>query len=152
MALKDHDLKPKPAPDSDAAMLARMDGLDDNGLLSLRHQIGLRLQTDLSKLDLAHELGAQYRAGMALLESVTNKNDGTPANQRAQVFNSVGAMLEKVIKQQKVVYSAERLKRFEAAFLKVLKSLEPDTARIFFDLYGEYLNADQMPDLAAEEP
>ena len=48
------------------------------------------------------------------------------------------------------VASAERLKRFEAAFLKVLKLLPPADARVFFDLYGEYLAEDQMPEGEAE--
>jgi hypothetical protein len=137
MTLKDLGLKAKPIVNVDL-----LEGLDDAQLLTLRQRLDKKLRLDLKNLDLAEELGMQYRDGMTLLASVREDKD-TPANQRAQVFNSVGAMLEKIIKLQKIVYDAERLKRMEAAILKTLKELPDDKKRLFFDLYGEYLTVEQ---------
>lgn len=138
MALKDLGLTAKPA----AAAIDPLEGLDDAQLITLRQRLDKKLRLDLKQLDLAEELGLQYRDGMALLASVREDKD-TPANQRAQVFNSCGAMLEKIIKMQKVVYDAERLKRMEAAILKTLVDLPDEQKRLFFGLYGEYLTAEQ---------
>lgn len=134
MALKNHSLQaPKPAEKVD--LLA---GLDDKALISLRQRIDMTLKVDLSRLNLAEELGLQYRAGMAMLQDLET-DEGTPMNQRAQVYNSVRASLTEIIKQQKIVYTAERMKRYESAFLKVLQQLPPESTRVFFDLYGEFL-------------
>lgn len=144
MALKDLPMKKGAATQAD--ILA---GLDDEQLLALRHRLDKKLRLDLTKLNLAEELGMQYRSGMTLLASVQDDSD-TPANQRAQVFNSVGAMLDKIVKNQKIVYDAERLKRFESAFLKVLDLLGTDEMkRRFFDLYGDYLKKNEKPEEAA---
>ncbi len=133
MTLPDHRLTQVKAPEVDP-----LRGMDDQALLNLRHAIDLRLKIELSDLNLSEELGLQYRSGKALLDSVQNDKD-TPANQRAQVFNSVSMMLEKIVKHQRVVYDAERLKRFEVAFLKVLEKLPLEAKQQFFELYGEYL-------------
>jgi hypothetical protein len=125
-----------------------LDGLSDEELIALRMRLDKRLNLDLKELDLAEELGMQYRAGQILLASVQDDKN-TPANQRAQVFNSVGNMLKDIVKQQKVVYDAERLKRFESAFLKVLEDLPDDKKRKFFDLYGEYLKGDAKKEATA---
>lgn len=134
MTLKNHSLDvPGRAKKEDP-----LEGLDDNALLALRNRIDSLLTVDIDALNLTEELGLQYRAGKALLASL---GDDTPANQRAQVFNAVSAMLTKIIEQRKMVASAERLKRYEAAFLKTLEALADDTARaVFIDLYQEFLD------------
>ncbi len=132
--LKDHSLaKAKVVPKADP-----LEGLTEAEMIALRQRIDLKLKVDLSRLDLAEELGLQYRAAMVLLDSIQGDKD-VPANQRAQVYNSVRSSLGEIIKQQKIVYSAERLKRFEAALFKVLSSLSIEQTRIFFDLYGDFL-------------
>lgn len=114
-------------------------GLDDNGLLALRNRIDSLLTTDIGQLNLTEELGLQFRAGKALL-AVVQEDDETPANQKAQVFNAVSAMLSKIIDQRQFVFNAERLKRFEAAILKTLEAIEDENAKhVFFDLYAEFL-------------
>lgn len=140
--IKDRSLAPQAVIKVDP-----LEGLDDAQLIALRHRLDKKLNLDLTQLNLAEELGLQYRSGMALLASVQEDKD-TPANQRAQVFNSVGAMLAQIVKQQKVVYNAERLKRFESAFLKVLEELPDASKRKFFDMYGEFLKEETKPDEA----
>lgn len=134
MTLKSYSLKqPEAAPG--ISLL----GMSDAALLSLRHEIDVKLKIEIKNLNLTEELGLQYAQGKQLLSDV-QADDDTPANQKAQVFNSVGAMLDKIIKQQKIVYSAERIKRFEVAFLKVLDKLPPESKEVYFDLYGEFLD------------
>ena len=134
MALKEHSL----AKDIPAAKIDLLAGLTDEELISLRTKIDLRLQVDLSRINLAEEIGMQYRSAMVLLQSIQDDKD-VPANQRAQVLNSVRTTLADIIKQQKIVYSAERQKRYEAAIKKVLEQLPVESTRVFFDLYGDYL-------------
>lgn len=134
MTLKNHSLNPA-APETKADPL---EGLSEKELLELRTRIDSKLKVDLSRINLAEELGLQYRSGMAMMLEVQGDKD-VPANQKSQVFNSVSKMLQDIIKQQKIVFSAERMKRFEAAFLKVLQQLPPAQTRTYFDLYGEFL-------------
>jgi hypothetical protein len=124
------------------ASIDPLEGLDDEQLLALRRRLDKKLNLDLARLNLADELGMQYRSGQLLLAKV-QEDDETPANQKAQVFNSVGTMLKDIVKQQKIVYDAERLKRFESAFIKVLEELPVESKRKFFDLYGEFLKNDK---------
>ena len=112
--------------------------LDEEALLKLRSEIDDKLQIGIKNLTLTEELGLQYRNGMKLLKDIQSDNQ-TPANQKAQVFNSVSGMLEKIVKMQESVYSMERLKRYEVAFLKAIETLPVEGKENFFDLYGSYL-------------
>jgi hypothetical protein len=141
MTLKNHSLAPKPGK---APAVDLLKDLSDDDLLRLRNEIDKKLQLDPRSLNMGDELGAQYRAGKALLAKIQDDND-VPANQRAQVFNSVGTMLKELTKLMGVVYDAERLKRYEAAFMKTLQDLPEPQQRRFFDLYSDYLNADGTP-------
>lgn len=112
--------------------------LSEDQLLALRAEIDDKLQIGIKNLNLTEELGLQYRNGMKLLKDIQSDNS-TPANQKAQVFNSVSGMLEKIVKMQESVYSMERLKRYEVAFLKAIETLPVEGKENFFDLYGSYL-------------
>jgi hypothetical protein len=140
MAIKEYAMSKVDKAKSDP-----LEGLDDEELIALRLRLDKRLNLDLKELNLAEELGMQYRSGQILLASVQD-DKGVPANQRAQVFNSVGSMLKDIVKQQKVVYDAERLKRFESTFIKVLDLLGTDEMKKrFLDLYSQYLAEDETP-------
>lgn len=135
--LKNHNLNPSKAPEK----FDPLTGLDDDGLLQLRNRIDSMLTIDIDDLNLTEELGLQFRAGKLLLAKVQEDAE-VPANQKSQVFNAVSAMLTKIIDQREFVYNAERLKRFEAAVLKVLEeSATPEQRATFFDLYAEFLGA-----------
>jgi DNA mismatch repair ATPase MutS len=116
-----------------------LEGMNDNDLLDLRRRIDIQLKVEIKHLKLTEELGLNYRKGQVLLDE-TMRDAACPANQKAQVFNSVKSMLSQIIVEQGIVYSAERLKRFEIAFLKVLEKLPKESQETFFDLYGEFLN------------
>ncbi len=133
--LKDHQLKAI-APPEKPDLLA---GLTEADLMTLRHEIDVKLKLDLKSMNLAEELAVQFRQGKLLLESVTKVGSDVPTNQQAQVFNTLNAMLNTIAKQMDIVYSAERLKRFEVSMLKVLEQLPKESKEKFFDMYGEFL-------------
>ena len=132
--LKNYDLNSTPAEPVDL-----LKGLDHEAMLVLRRRIDAELRIEIADINLTEELGLQYRQGQLLLAEVMADRT-TPVNQKAQALNSVRATLESIINQQQIVYSAERLKRFEVAFHKVLEKLEPESRELYFNLYGEYLH------------
>lgn len=144
MTLKSHSLtQDAPAPKEPTAvelLMPTLETMSEVDLQELRHQVDLRLQLDLGNLDLAEELGLQFRQGKALLHEVQIDKD-TPNSQKAQVFNSVRSMLSDIVKQQESVWGMERLKKIEIAIVKALSGDDvPADVRVrFFDIYGEYL-------------
>ncbi len=139
--MKDHSLK---APEAQAAN--RLDGLNESQLLDLRVEIDSRLHIRIADLDLTEELGLQYQMAKILLSQVQTDKD-IPANQRAQVFNTVREQLTQIVKMQEAVWNMERLKRYEAAFKKSVETFRnyddnraTTMMEVFMDLYGDYLN------------
>ncbi len=116
-----------------------LDGKTDEELIHLRAEIDSRLHIDPKNLNMAEELGMQYKQGKILLSKLNDPSDQTPTNQKAQVFNSVQAMLAAIVKQTEIVYSSERLKRYEAALLRLLMDLPKDSKEKYFEMYGEFL-------------
>ena len=138
MALKNHKLSSNPEdPLND--ILNRVEALSEESMLRVRNMIDQHLKTNIADLNLAEELALQYRQGKRLLTDAQSSKD-SPLNQQAQVFNTVQAQLEKIIKLQQAVYSQERLKRYEVAFMKCSELLPLDARKRFFDLYQDYLN------------
>lgn len=131
--LQNHSLDPR-----SAASRISLEGMDEAALLKLRAQLDDKLQVEIRQINLTEELGLQYRAGKLLLEETQNDPE-VPANQKAQVFNSVNSMLASIVKMQESIYSMERLKRYETAFLKALETLPKEGKEAFFDLYGTFL-------------
>lgn len=119
-------------------IVAQLASLDESELFHVRAAIENLQPTDLEKLDLNAELALQFRQAKLLLTEV-QKEAGVPANQKAQIFNSVRAQLADIVKQQESVWGMERLKTFEQAVLKVLKALPQDMRDLFFDLYCKHL-------------
>jgi hypothetical protein len=153
--LKDFSLKSNTAnPGSKSKLdlvIDQLPGFDDKELAELRYALDALLPLDLGKLDLAEELALQFRQAKVLLVEV-QRDATTPANQKAQIFNSVRAQLESIVKQQEVVWSMERLKKFEVAFIKAANLLTPEARDAFFDLYGEFLQDPNKATGAAPAP
>lgn len=141
MSLKNHSLTQEPKPvivSPVTLLLPEIEKLSEAELVELRHEIDLRLQLDLDQMDLSEELALQYRQAKALQQEVQGDKQ-TPANQKAQIFNSVRAQLAEIVKQQESVYSMERLKVYEVAFVKATRLLTAEARDAFFDLYGRFL-------------
>jgi hypothetical protein len=132
--MKNYDLQKKDVE----VELKPLSEMSDEEMLDLRNEIDSRLNIAIADLNLTEELGLQYRQGKVLLSSIQNDKT-TPANQKAQVFNSVGAQLGQIVKMQSDVFSMQRLKKFEIAFIKAAETLPQAAKEAFFDLYGEYL-------------
>lgn len=150
MTLKSHSLtqEHKPAPVSLVTLLMpEIEKLSEAELSDLRHQIDLRLHLDLGQLDLGDELALQFRQAKALLHEVQGDKD-VAANQKAQIFNSVRAQLAEIVKQQESVWSMERLKIFEVAFVKASRLLTDEARDAFFDLYGRFMKDPNAADEA----
>lgn len=114
-------------------------------LLELRAEIDVLLPPrKLSDMDLEEELLLQFARTKGLYDTV-GKDEKVPANQRAQVANSCTAILEQLIKMQKLLYGAERIKALEQTLIRVLKAFPEDLQAKFFELYERALIAVNLP-------
>lgn len=117
-----------------------LDDLDVGQLLELREKIEQRLPAQmLADLNLEKELVLQYLAIKSMLAKIVD-NEATPANQRAQVANSVTAILGDMTKLQNSLYNSERVKKLEAAMIKALEVLPMETRQDFLERYEEIYN------------
>lgn len=142
---QEHKLPEATVAETVAVFLSSIEHFSEAELIELRHQVDVRLVIGLEHLDLSEELALQFRQGKALLHEV--QNDKTIAtNQKAQVFNTVKSQLAEIVKQQESVWSMERLKIFEVAFVKASKLLTQEARDAFFDLYGRFLKDEHAAD------
>lgn len=114
--------------------------LDVAALLKLRETIDQLLPAlSLADLNMEKELVIQYLAIKAMLAKIAD-DPLTPANQRAQVANSVTSILGDMTKMQNSLYSSERVKKLEAAMIKALESAPVEARQVFLDRYEEIYN------------
>lgn len=147
MSLKHHTLTQAPVEPVISRveqLMPTIETFSESELQELRHQIDQRLHLDLGSLDLAEELGLQFRQAKQLLNEIQN-DKFIATNQKSQVFNSVRAITSDIVKQQEVVWSAERLKKIEIATIKALDTLPAEARSAFFSLYGKYLKDPNAP-------
>lgn len=105
----------------------------------------------LSDLDLEEEVLLQYAQTKRLYVEVA-QDSKTPANQKAQVANSCTTILDQLIKMQRRLYAAERVKSMESALIKTLRELGDDKiyAR-FFEIYEKALEQLSGVDLSQND-
>ena len=112
-----------------------IDGLSVAELRALRREIEQRLpKDDIGELDLEQELVGQYREVKALMSVVIDDMD-TPANQKAQVANSVVSTLAQLVKMQEDLRREETFKLMESCLVEALKALPDDTREAFYVEY-----------------
>lgn len=95
--------------------------------------------TKLVDMNMEDELLLQYQAVRALQNSIID-DDEVPANQRAQVANSVAGVLSTLADLQNKTYSSERFKRIETLLVRHLSKLPEDTAAAFLEDYERLLD------------
>lgn len=135
--MKDFSLASKPKAATFSA--DHLNSLSEIELLELRGKIDTILQIQIGDLNLGEELSLQLRKAKSLFDKVS-EDKNTPVNQQAQLFNSIQALIDKLIKSRKIVFSQERLRRYEVAMLAALETLQNTAAKeAFLDLYQEYL-------------
>lgn len=126
--------RPKPIAPSSFAL----DHMTQQELYRLKAELDARLDTrSLSDLNLEHELVKQYSVTEQLLAEVLDDPD-TPANQKAQVINSLLSITNQLVKIQTDLHTAERIKAMESACVKAIKTLEPDAQDEFFKRYENF--------------
>lgn len=117
-------------------IFAELDNLSVEDLLNLRSEIETRLpSTKLKDMDLEKELVLQYHK-MVQVQARVAEDARTPANQLAQVGNSVAATLQQLVTMQTKHHTSERLKEIEARLIKALNKVPAEYLREFFDWYG----------------
>ena len=129
------DVFAKPKDVTQAQSAIGLDNMPVDQLLELRRQIEALLPVkDIKDVNLSRELVLQVQALQALQQRVLTDNEA-PANQQAQVANSLSSALVNLVKVQTEVYTSERLKVIEAVLVECLKSLPIETQREFLDAY-----------------
>lgn len=91
----------------------------------------------LSELDLDQELLQQYKDAKQLFKDI-ELDDETPMNQKAQIMNSITAILTKIVENQTALYDSERVKLIESILIDVLKQY-PDINAEFMERYKKAL-------------
>lgn len=117
-----------------------LDSYDEDQLLELRAEIDELLPAKrLKDINLEEELVRQLAVAQKLQRDVLRdddfEGDGTPANQKAQVLNSVASALAVLGKLQVELYSSERLKRAESVMIETISNLPKEQQVVFLDLY-----------------
>jgi hypothetical protein len=90
----------------------------------------------LSELNLEEETLLQYHTLRELQGDVLSDDD-VPANQRAQVANSVATTLKTLGDQQIALYNSERFKEIENLLIRQLSKLPEETAAEFLTGYEQ---------------
>jgi len=94
--------------------------------------------TRLEDLNVADELLMQYKNAVSLFE-LAQHDENIPANQKAQLLNSISAIITNISKTQTDVYNAERLKTLENTLISTLKDF-PEVKSVFLDADERALN------------
>lgn len=104
-------------------------------LLEMRQRINdLLPATALKDLDLEKELVLQFLT-LKNLQAKVLEDEHVPANQRAQVANSVGTTLQNLAKMQVDHYSSERFKKIEMMLINLLNTFPTELTESFFAQY-----------------
>lgn len=108
---------------------------DERELRKLRSEIDRLLPEDgLASVNLEQELVDQYRKTKQLMDDVLD-DENTPANQKAQVANSVVGTLSQLSKLQEDLRKFETVKVMEAVLTESIKRLPEDVKAAFFEEY-----------------
>jgi hypothetical protein len=117
------------------AIYEELDNLSVEELLNLRSEIETRLpSTKLKDMDLEKELVLQYHK-MVQVQARVAEDTRTPANQLAQVGNSVAATLQQLVTMQTKHHTSERFKSLENMLIKALRKLPKEVAEEFINEY-----------------
>ena len=92
--------------------------------------------TTLLDMNMEEELILQFQAVRTLQNTILD-DSSVPANQKAQVANSVASVLGSIADLQNKVYSSERFKRIETLLIRHLNKLPEDTAAAFLEDYEQ---------------
>ncbi|RLC29306.1 MAG: hypothetical protein DRH37_07780 [Deltaproteobacteria bacterium] len=112
-----------------------LDCYDLDELFFLRERIQEKLPTTLASINLEDELITQLRSAKKLLADSVD----SPANQKAQISNTVTTILKQLVDLQTSITTTETIKRIERILLETLKKY-PEMQENFMKSYEESLN------------
>lgn len=119
----------------DVDLFSFLSVLPDSELRRVKFFIDQRLPQDgVESMNLEIELVNQYNT-VKDLQDETLADDDVPANQKAQVANSVASTLAQLIKLQEDLRREETLKIMEATLIESIKTLPEATKTAFFAEY-----------------
>lgn len=98
---------------------------------------------DTSPINLQTELDANFRAAKLLRDTLSMDSE-TPANQKAQVMNTITTILSQMTKVQMDLFNVQRQKEIEGILIETIKEQPEDLQDKFFALYESKL-AKQQP-------
>lgn len=90
----------------------------------------------LKSLNLDSELYTTYAKAKNYLETVQypqKDEPPVPANQIAQVMNTITSILREIVKMQTELHNAEQVKKYEQAVIFALKKAPESVQKDFFD-------------------
>lgn len=90
-------------------------------------------------INLRNELAEQYSKAKSLFANI-EYDDEVPANQKAQVLNSLVSILAQITKSEAEVHSLNEVKKLEDALITALKQMPEDFQAIFYDAYTKAHN------------
>ena len=97
-------------------------------------------QGSLKNLDLDAELYNAYAKAKNYLADVQS-DDQVPANQLAQLMNTISAILKEIVKMQTELHNAEKVKKLEAAMIQAIKLAPLESQQAFLEEYETLLKA-----------
>lgn len=122
-----------------------LDLLSESELIDLQLRIAAKLPPNsLKSVNLEQELVTQLRLAQKLQRETLDEDPDvapTPANQKAQVINSVASTLQMLGKLQVELFDSERLKRIEQILIDTLQTLPKDAQEAFLDRYEAEIGA-----------
>ena len=113
--------------------------MSDNDALLVYNLLLGRLDISANSLNLLDELAFQYRMARMLQAEATDNNSESGMKDRTVTLNSVTSLLKALADTRAQVLTQERLKRFEVAIRKTLKTAPAEMREAYVDLYGEFL-------------
>lgn len=88
----------------------------------------------LDEVAISSELAHLFFEARSLLSLIKNDME-VPANQKAQVMNSVLSILERITKTQTDLYNAERIRVIEQTLLRVMREQPQEIKEAFMSTY-----------------
>lgn len=113
--------------------------LNNRELVDLREEINRHLPgVGIKDLDMDRELVTQLTV-MRELQVEVLSDELIPANQKAQVGNSVTTIIDKLLSMQVELYNAEQFKKLEQVLIRVLSEYDEEISEKFLTQYRKAL-------------
>lgn len=128
----DVSLKPRAAADFEDLSTEELEALLNPAILEIP------LPNSTKEISLDRELAQHYGRVRNFLYSIKDE-EGIPANQVAQVFNTLTQVLAQITKLQQAVQNIKRLEAVEAALVRAMQTCPDEVKNSFFAEYEKII-------------